>query len=148
LISKTNTVDITGLQCNRLCNFFSDNKKTRSLAKLWLANNYPNEARKEQLGEHKVEVIQIYTRGRAPAADKLSLAQFSFTTTEMGKPITFVCPNGQEVIVEPGRITGYMARFDPIICETCPFALLNRYRVTPHKRDQVSSSGSPNTISI
>jgi hypothetical protein len=68
-------------------------------------------------------------------ADKLSLSQFDFTTDEKGKPLGIACPNGQAVLVEPGRTTGYIARFDPQVCQTCPFALQNRCRATPGKRD-------------
>lgn len=110
-------------------------KERTKIETLYADGGYGSPAADEQLVEHKVELIQSGIRGREPAADKLSLAQFSFTTTEKGKPLTITCPNGQEVIVEPGRTTGYMARFDPLICETCPFALQNRCRATPHKRD-------------
>lgn len=110
-------------------------KERTKLETLYADGGYGSPAADEQLVEHKVELIQSGIRGRAPAADQLSLAQFSFTTTEKGKPITITCPNGQEVIVEAGRTTGYLARFDPSICQTCPFALQNRCRATPHKRD-------------
>jgi hypothetical protein len=110
-------------------------KERTKIETLYADGGYGSRAADEQLVEHKVELIQSGIRGREPVEDKLSLAQFSFTTTEKGKPLTITCPNGQEVIVEPGRTTGYMARFDPMICETCPFALQNRCRATPHKRD-------------
>jgi hypothetical protein len=110
-------------------------KERTKLERLYADGGYGSPAADEQLVEHKVELIQSGIRGRAPAADQLSLAQFSFTTTEKGKPLTITCPNGQEVIVEPARTTGYLARFDPSICQICPFALQNRCRATPHKRD-------------
>jgi hypothetical protein len=96
---------------------------------------YGSPAADEQLNEQQVELIQTGIRGKAPAADKLSLSQFDFSTTEKGKPLTIACPNGQEVLVEPGRTTGYIARFDPDICQTCPFALQDRCRAKAGKKD-------------
>jgi hypothetical protein len=110
-------------------------KERTKIETLYADGAYGSPAADEQLAEHKVELIQSGIRGKAPAADKLNLSQFSFTTTEKGKPITITCPNGQEVVVEAGRTFGYIARFNPKICETCPFALQNRCRATPHKRD-------------
>jgi hypothetical protein len=112
-----------------------DLKERTKIETLYADGAYGSPAADEKLAEQKVEIIQTGIRGKAPSADKLSLSQFSFTTTEKGKPITITCPNGQEVAVEPGRTMGYLARFDPSICQTCPFALKNRCRATPHKRD-------------
>ncbi len=110
-------------------------KERTGVETLYADGGFGSPAADEQLAEHQVELLQTGIRGSAPAADKLSLSQFSFTTTEKGKPITITCPNGQEMAVEPGRTTGYMARFDPQVCQTCPFALQNRCRATSGKRD-------------
>lgn len=110
-------------------------KERTGLETLYADGAYGSPAADEQLNEHQVELLQTGIRGKAPAEDKLSLSQFDFTTDEKGKPNTLTCPNGQEVPVEPGRTTGYMARFDPQICQTCPFALQNRCRATPGKKD-------------
>lgn len=110
--------------------------KTRTgLHSLYTDAAYGSPAADEQLNEHQVELFQTGIRGKAPAEDKFNLSHFDITTNEMGKPNTLRCPNGQEVLVEPGRTTGYIARFDPQICHTCPFALQNRCRATPGKRD-------------
>jgi hypothetical protein len=89
----------------------------------------------DQLNAHKVELIQTGIRGKAPAADKLSLSQFAFTTTQKGKPLTIACPNGQEIELQPGCTTGHIARFDPHFCQTCPFAVQDRCRAKPGKKD-------------
>ena len=110
-------------------------KERTGLETLYADGAYGSPAADELLIEHNVELFQTGIRGGAPVADKLSLSQFDFTTSEKGKPLGITCPNGQEVQVEPGRTTGYIARFDPQICQTCPFALQNRCRATPGKRD-------------
>lgn len=112
------------------------NLKVRTgLETLYADGAYGSPAADEELNEHQVELLQTGIRGSAPAADKLSLSQFDFTTDEKGKPTTLTCPNGQEVPVELGRTTGYIARFDPQICQTCPFALQNRCRAIPGKKN-------------
>jgi hypothetical protein len=110
--------------------------KTRTdLETLYTDGGYGSPAADEQLIEQNIELFQTGIRGGSPLADKLSLSQFDFTTNEKGKPLSITCPNGQVVPVEPGRTTGYIARFAPQICQTCPFALQNRCRATPGKRD-------------
>lgn len=110
-------------------------KARTDLTTLYADGAYGSPAADEQLNEHQVELFQTGIRGKAPAADKLNLSHFTFTTTDKGKPITITCPNGQQVIVDPGRTTGYIARFDPLVCQTCPFGLQNRCRATPGKND-------------
>ena len=110
-------------------------KERTGLATLYTDGAYGSPAADEQLIEHDIELFQTGIRGGSPAADELSLSQFDFTTNKKGKPVTITCPNGQAVPVEPGRTTGFIARFDPHICQTCPFALQNRCRATPGKRD-------------
>jgi hypothetical protein len=112
-----------------------DLKERTGLATLYADGAYGSPAADEQLIEHNIELLQTGIRGGSPVADKLSLSQFDFTTNEKGKPLNITCPNGQAVPVEPGRTTGYIARFDPQLCQTCPFTLQNRCRATPGKRD-------------
>jgi hypothetical protein len=112
-----------------------DLKHRTGIETLYADGAYGSPAADVQLNEHEVELIQTGIRGKAPNPDKLSLAHFTFTTTEKGKPLTITCPNGQEVGVGPGRTTGYIARFAPAICQTCPFALQDRCRAKPSKKD-------------
>jgi hypothetical protein len=135
LITKVQVAPNNVDDADLLAQAVPDLKGRTDIETLYADGAYGSPAADEKLAEHQIEIIQTGIRGKAPAADKLSLSQFSFTTTEKGKPLTITCPNGQEITVEPARTTGYIARFDPMICETCPFALQNRCRATPHKRD-------------
>jgi Transposase DDE domain len=110
-------------------------KKRTGLETLYTDGAYGSPAADEQMIEQNIELFQTGIRGGAPVADKLNLSQFDFTTNEKGKPLSIACPNGQAVAAEPGRTTGYIARFAPQICQTCPFALQNRCRAIPGKRD-------------
>ena len=38
-------------------------------------------------------------------------------------------------MVDPGRSTGFLARFDPALCADCPLHHLDRCRAQPRKRD-------------
>ena len=116
-------------------------KERTKIETLYADGAYGSPAADEQLNEHQVELIQTGIRGNEPAADKLSLSQFEFTTTDKGKPLMITCPNGQRVPVEPGRTTGYIAHFDPQVCETCPFALADRCRAKPGKKNPAFKLG-------
>lgn len=111
----------------------SELKERTGVETLYTDGVYGSPAADEQLNEYQIELIQTGIRGKAPAADKLNLSQFEFTTTDKGKPVTITCPNGQQVPVEPGRSTGYIAPFDPQVCQTCPFALAGNCRAKPGK---------------
>ena len=112
-----------------------DLKERTKVHTLYTDGPYGGPTTDEKLDDHQVELFQTGICGTTPAKDKLNLSQFDFTLDEKSKPKTLTCPNGQEVIVELGRTTGYIARFDPGICQTCPFAMQNRCRAAPGKRD-------------
>ena len=135
LITKVQVAPNNVDDADLLAQALPDLKERIGIETLYADGAYGSPAADEQLNEQQVELIQTGIRGKAPAADKLSLSQFHFTTTQKGKPITITCPNGQEVLVEPGRTTGYIARFDPLICQTCPFALQDRCRAKSGKKD-------------
>jgi hypothetical protein len=135
LITKVQVAPNNVDDADLLAEALPDLKKRSGIEILYADGGYGSPIADEQLNEHRVELIQTGIRGKAPAPDKLSLSQFTFTTTEKGKPLTIACPNGQEVRVDPGRTTGYLARFDPAICQTCPFALHDRCRAKPGKKD-------------
>jgi hypothetical protein len=135
LITKVQVAPNNVDDADLLAQALPDLKERTRIETLYADGAYGSPAADEQLNEQQVELIQSGIRGKAPAADKLSLSQFHFTTTPKGKPLTIACPNGQEVQVEPGRTTGYMARFDPHLCQTCPFALQERCRAKPGKKD-------------
>lgn len=135
LITKVQVAPNNVDDADLLAQALPDLKERTGIETLYADGAYGSPAADEQLNEQQVELIQSGIRGKAPATDKLSLSQFHFTTTPKGKPISITCPNGQEVLVEPARTTGYLARFDPHICRTCPFALQDRCRAKPGKKD-------------
>jgi hypothetical protein len=87
------------------------------------------------LQQHQVAQLQSGIRGKAPDPDKLSLADFVIVQDAQGQPTQLTCPAGQQVAVEPGRSTGFLARFDPAICQDCPLHLADRCRAQPQQRD-------------
>ena len=135
LITKVQVAPNNVDDADLLAQAVPDLKERTGIETLYADGGYGSPAADEQLNEHQVELIQSGIRGKAPDPDKLSLSQFTFTTTDKGKPLTIACPNGQEIEVQPGRTTGYIARFDPAICQTCPFALQERCRAKPGKKD-------------
>ena len=96
---------------------------------------FGGEASDQALQDQGVTLIQTALRGAAPDPAKFNLADFNLPSDEHGQPATLTCPQGQTVAVTPGRTTGWQARFDPAICDTCPFHLNGRCRTQPQKRD-------------
>lgn len=87
------------------------------------------------LQEQGVTHIQTAIRGAQPNPDKFNLADFNLQQDQQDNPTMLTCPQGQTVPVTQARTTGWQARFDPTICDTCPFHLNERCRAQPQKRD-------------
>jgi hypothetical protein len=83
----------------------------------------------------QVDLVQTAIRGKAPDPDKFNLADFAILQDADWKPTRMTCPNGQTIPVEPGRTTGYLAHFDPAVCQSCPFFATRRCRAKPSKRE-------------
>lgn len=81
LITKVQVAPNNVDDANLLTQALPELTERTQLETLYADGGYGSPAADEQLIENKVELIQSGIRGRAPAADKLSLAQFSFTTT-------------------------------------------------------------------
>ena len=86
------------------------------------------------LQEQGVALVQSRLRGKQPDPERFNLADFDFQHNQDGYPIEITCPFGQTVPVELGRKNGYLARFDPLVCQACPFHLKGSCRATPRKR--------------
>jgi hypothetical protein len=97
---------------------------------------YGSETSDQALQEAEtVTLIQTAIRGAQPDPNKFSLSDFGIQQDEKGNPVTLTCPQGQTILVTPGRTTGWQARFDPALCSTCPFQLDGHCRTQPQKRD-------------
>lgn len=90
----------------------------------------------EILLDHGVDLHQTHLRGKAPDPTRYSLADFIISCNEAGDPAYLGCPHGQIVPVLPARSSGFVARFNPDHCRTCP-AFQNQCRVRLMKRRAV-----------
>lgn len=87
------------------------------------------------LQEQGVTLIQTAIRGAQPDPNKFSLSDFVLQQNEQVTPTALTCPQGQTVPVTLARTTGWQARFDPVLCVTCPFQLDGHCRAKPQQRD-------------
>ena len=126
-----NNIDDSQLLAEALPNL----KERTDLETLITDGGFGGEASDIALQAHGVNLIQTALRGAQPDPSKFNLSDFNLQLDEHGQPTTLTCPQGQTVVVTPGRTTGWQAHFDPVICSTCPFHLSERCRAAPHKRD-------------
>jgi hypothetical protein len=117
---------------NLLDKTLPDLKQRTGMEQLYSDGGYGSPTVDQTCQTEGVEQIQTALRGGAPAADKLSLAEFSFEMNDKGRPEQVTCPKGQSVPVVPARTTGFLADFDAQVCETCPFK--ETCRATPGKK--------------
>jgi hypothetical protein len=88
------------------------------------------------LCKHGVALHQTHLRGKAPAPERYSLADFHIGWRDHDDPAYLGCPHGQIVPIIRGRSTGFMARFNVDRCQTCP-AYEQACRVKLMKRSPV-----------
>lgn len=87
------------------------------------------------LQEQGVKLIQTAIRGLQPNPGKFHLADFDLSENEQGHLTGLTCPQGQSAVLTSTRTGGWQARFDPVVCETCPFQPEGRCPTHPQKRD-------------
>jgi len=118
-----------------LCEAVPEIKARMALDTLYTDGGYGSPAADEVLVAQRVTLTQSGLRGKAPAADKLSLADHAIEQDETGRPVRLTCAGGQTVPVVSGRSTGFVAYFDPAPCAACPFHTTGQCRAYPGKRD-------------
>ena len=119
----------------RLCEAVPELKARMPLDTLYADGGYGSSEADEVLLHHRVTLTQSGLRGKAPAADRLSLADHAIEQDETGRPVRLTCAGGQRVPVVSGRSTGFVAYFDPEQCAACPFHTTSQCRAYPGKRD-------------
>ncbi len=110
-------------------------KARTGLESLYIDGGYGSPQADQASIAEKVELVQTSIKGNPPDPDKFSLADFEIVQAEDGKPTQITCPGGQTVMVEPGRTTGYLAHFDLLLCQVCPFQQDQRCRAQGGKKD-------------
>jgi hypothetical protein len=100
------------------------------------------------LNDAHIEQFQSAIRGKQPADDRVTVADFVFTRAENGTPQAVRCPGNQEAEVVPARKPGrFTARFEADTCagcpllDQCPTARLKRkpqYRILRFDQQQVN----------
>lgn len=111
-------------------------KERTDLDTLYTDGGYGGPQADGALQEHQVDVVQTAIRGRSPDQQKLHLSQFEIKLNSEGRPTQTTCPNGQCVAVHlTHQQKGFVARFDPQICQDCPFFQKDQCPAVPGKRD-------------
>lgn len=110
-------------------------KARTGVESLYVDGGYGSPAADQVSIDQKVELVPTGIKGKAPAPDKFNLADFEIVQAEDGKPTQITCPGQQTVAVEAGTSTGFIACFDPLVCQNCPFQKENRCRAKAGKKD-------------
>lgn len=72
--------------------------------------------------EHDVDLRATRMRGGTGDPDTFGWDAYEWGLDDDGTPISVRCPQGETVDLQPGEVDDrFIARFDPDICEQCPF---------------------------
>ena len=112
-----------------------DLKERTGLETIYTDGPYTGPEIDPALVQHQVEQIQSGIVGKILDPGKLYLADFEIEQDEHGVPVCITCPQGQSVPVKlSSRQQGYLADFDPRLCQTCADHLGGRCPAQPGKK--------------
>jgi len=137
LITKVQTASNTTDDSQLLTEALPDLKERTGLETIYTDGGHGGPNADKALQEQHVEHLQTAIRGRRPAAGKLNLSDFEIKLNENGKPVQITCPQQQHVPVHSGsQKKGFVAHFEPIICQGCHFYQKAQCPTCPGKRDE------------
>jgi hypothetical protein len=94
----------------------------------------------QAMKSNQVEQVATGIRGRQPNPEKLSQSDFEVQFSQAGDPRQVKCPQGQVVDLAFGnQKKGYVARFDPIVCSSCPFGQSAQCPAKPIRKNPLPS---------
>lgn len=129
--TEPNNVDDADLMIAALPNL----AQRTELQQLYTDGGYGSPDADPVLRAQQVEQIQTAIRGTRLNPEKLHLSAYDLQQDAQGQPTCITCPHGQTVAVQPtpsGK--SFLARFDPAICDRCPFHQEDRCRILWRKR--------------
>jgi len=138
LITKTQTAPNCTDDSQLLAEVLPNLKERTDLQTLYTDGGFGGPQADPVLQEQKVVLVQTAIRGRQPNPDKLHLADFEIKLDdESGKPLQITCPHEQGVSPHTTcQQKGFVAHFDPCVCQTCPFFEKGQCPAQPGKRDE------------
>jgi hypothetical protein len=138
LITKTQTAPNCTDDSQLLAEALPNLKERTDLDILYADGGFGGSQADPVLQEQQVELVQTAIRGRQPNPEKLHLADFEIKLeAESGKPGIVICPQGQRVSARTThQKKGFVAHFDPSICQTCPFFEKGQCPAQAGKRDE------------
>lgn len=134
LITQVQVASNNREDADLLAESLPDLKARTGLESLYVDGGYGSPAADQASLDQQVELVSTGIRGNTPDPDKFNLSNFEIQQDEKGKPLQMTCPNGQTVAIEAGRTTGFVAHFDPLLCQVCPF-FQNTCRAQGGKKD-------------
>jgi hypothetical protein len=132
----SNNVDDPQLLLKALPNL----KERTQLEELFTDGGYGSFDVDQAMKENQVEQVPTGIRGRQPNPEKLSRADFEVQFSETDDPNQVKCPQGQVVaLVFGNQKKGYVARFDPMVCSSCPFGQSAQCPAKPIRKSPIPS---------
>lgn len=129
--TESNVVDDEQMLVDALPNL----RERTDVEKLYTDGGYNGPTIDQALASTDIRHIQSAIRGGRTPDGLLSLADFEWETTDDGRPATFTCPQGQTILVEPGRSDNrFIARPDIETCTDCPLLALCPLRPQGNQR--------------
>lgn len=121
LILKVHTEPNVADDAHMLAQELPDLIDRTQMETLYTDGGYNSQEVDALLDKHGIQQIQSAIRGDKPDPERPNLVKFCFETDDTGTPVAATCPQGQHIVIEPGRVDGRLiGRPDADTCRACP----------------------------
>jgi hypothetical protein len=136
LVTKVQTSPNTTDDSHLLAEALPNLKERTDLEDLYTDGGFGGPDADLALQEQKVKLTQTAIRGRKPDPNKLHLTNFEIEFDQDGQPFKVTCPHKQTVpvLLTPQK-KSFVAHFEPLTCQSCPFWEKEQCPAQPGKRD-------------
>jgi hypothetical protein len=123
-------------------------QRGHQVEKVTVDGGYTGPKAEEICDAHGVELHPSRVRGGQAQGNKWGWESYSWQMNDEGIPTQVSCPQGQVVILQPGRKAGrWLARFESSQCATCPF-FQKQCRVEPRQRSGPTLNVTTRSIQV
>jgi hypothetical protein len=143
--TASNNTDDSDLLAQSLA---EQSERGHDIDKMTVDGGYTGPAAEEACAAHQVELHPSRLRGGKSNSENWGWEEYQWQMSDEGDPEQVTCPQGQVIVLEPGRVeTRWQARFDIQVCANCPF-FQQECRVAPRQRSGPSFSVTTRSVQV
>lgn len=143
--TTSNNTDDSDLLAQSLA---EQSERGHDIEKMTVDGGYTGPTAEEACAAHQVDLHPSRLRGGKTNSEQWGWQEYQWQMTAEGVPEQVTCPQGQVIVLEPGRIEErWQARFDSAVCADCPF-FQQECRAEPRQRSGPTFSVTTRSVQV